>query len=188
MSRIVRRALTSTLLAASAAAALAVTASPAYALGPSTVSKSGGTLTVTAAPGTDNHTRVLEEANTFFIRDINGGVRGAAGSGCVNEGTIQVRCPKAGITRVVVNSGDFNDNIGVGAPAGSRVQFEVLLGPGTDVTAVNTPNSTVRGEGDNDNLANTSSQFPATLDGGAGTDRCPIGRNVIDNRISCESR
>jgi hypothetical protein len=188
MSRFARRALTSAALTVVATGALALTAAPAFAIGPTTVAKSGNILTITAAPGTDNNLQIGEDATSFFVRDLASGVQPAGGSGCVNDnGTGQARCAKTGITQVIVDTGDFNDRIGLGAPAGSRVRFEVRTGSGNDSVAINTPASTVRGEAGDDFLANTSSTFPAVLDGGAGTDRCPIGRNVRDTRISCES-
>lgn len=187
MSRTIRRALTVAALAVTTSGGLAIAASPAFALGPTTVARSGNILTITAAPGTDNNLSIAENADGIFIRDLAGGVRPAAGSGCTNvNGTGQATCSKAGITQVVVNTGDFNDRIGLGAPAGSAVRFDVNLGAGNDSVAINTPRSTVRGEAGDDFLANTSSTFPAVLDGGPGTDRCPVG-NVRDTRISCES-
>jgi hypothetical protein len=188
MSSFARRALTSAALTVAATGALALTAAPAFAIGPSTVTKSGNILVVTASPGSQNTYRILEDASSFFIRDVTGGgVRPAAGSGCANEnGTGQVRCAKTGITQVIVNAGDFDDNIGLGAPAGSQVRFEIRSGAGNDAVAVTAPGTTVRGEGGNDNLANNSFQFPTVLDGGAGTDRC-TSRNRADTRISCES-
>lgn len=188
MSSFARRALTSAALTVAATGALALTAAPAFAIGPSTVTKSGNILVVTASPGSQNTYRILEDTSSFFIRDVTGGgVRPAAGSGCANEnGTGQVRCAKTGITQVIVNAGDFDDNIGLGAPAGSRVRFEIRSGAGNDAVAVTAPGTTVRGEGGNDNLANNSFQFPTVLDGGAGTDRC-TSRNRADTRISCES-
>ncbi|MGQ0576921.1 MAG: hypothetical protein ACT4RN_22375 [Pseudonocardia sp.] len=186
MSRFARRALTVAALTATTAATLTFAATPAFALGPTTVAKSGNILTVTAAPGSDNHIRIGEDATGFFVRDLRG-VRPAAGSGCVNEnGTGQARCARTGITQVIVNTGDFDDNVGIGAPAGSQVRYEVRSGTGNDAVSADTPATTLRGEAGDDYLANTSSQFPAVLDGGAGTDRCPVGRAVRDTRIGCE--
>lgn len=188
MSTLVRRALTAAALAAAATATLAATASPAFALGPSTVTKSGNILVITASPGESNSYRILEDANGIGISDVTGGgIRPAPGSGCTNQnGTGQARCAKTGITEVVVNAGDFDDTIGLGAPAGSRIRYDVHLGPGNDAAAVTAPNTSVHGDAGNDNLANNSFQFPTVLDGGAGTDRC-TSRDRADTRISCES-
>ena len=188
MFPLARRALTAVVLAAAASGALAATASPAFAIGPSTVTKSGNILVVTASPGSPNTYRISEDATSFFIRDVTGGgIRPVPGSGCANEnGTGQARCAKTGITQVVVNAGDFDDTVGLGAPAGSQVRYDIRLGAGNDAAAVTAPNTTVRGEAGNDNLANNSFQFPPVLDGGPGTDRC-TSRNRAYTRISCES-
>lgn len=187
MSTIIRRTVMSTVLAALLTAGVSLGAGPAFAAGPTTVAKSGNILTVTAAPGTGNRLSISEDATSFFVRDLAGGVRPAAGSGCVNEnGTGQVRCAKTGITQMIVSTGDLDDTVGLGAPATSQVRFEVRLGTGNDAVAANTPHSTLRGEAGNDTVNSTSSQFVSTLDGGTGTDRCFGNRNVADFRVSCE--
>jgi len=187
MLRTVRRTLAVTLLVATTTGGLALAAAPAYAIGPTTISRSGTILTVTAAAGTDNNLFVAENAQGFFVRDLAGGVRPAAGSGCANvNGTGQASCVKAGITELVVDTGDFDDRIGLGAPAGSSVRYEVNLGSGTDAAAVNTPHSTVHGGAGPDNLSNTSRQFSAVLDGGDGADRCARG-TPGDRLVGCET-
>ena len=69
------------------------------------------------------------------------GLRAAAGSGCTGTGTSDLVCSKAGISRVVVNAGDFDDTIGIGAPANSTVTYESFGGAGNDGFALNTPHS-----------------------------------------------
>ena len=183
---LLRHALTAAALAATATGAIALAAEPAFAIGPATVTKSGTVLTLTASPGTQDTIRIHENPTTFSLRDLSG-LRAAAGSGCVgtSTGTSDVVCSKAGISRLVVNAGDFNDTIGIGAPAGSTVTYEAFGGAGHDGFALNTPHSIEHGNAGNDVLANTSSQFPATLDGGTDTDRCARGttRDVLS---SCE--
>jgi hypothetical protein len=187
MSRTIRAALTAAALAATATGALALAAAPAFAIGQATVTRSGTALTLTASPGTQDTIRIHENPTTFSIRDLSG-VRAAAGSGCVGTGTgtIDLTCPKTGITRVMVNAGDFNDNIGIGAPANSAVTYEAFGGPGNDAFALNTPHSIEHGDAGNDSLSNTSFQFPATLDGGTSSDRCArgTGRDIL---VSCET-
>ena len=187
MSRIVHAAVTATGLAAAVTAALAFGAAPAFAIGPATVTKSGTILTLTAAPGTQDTIRIHENTTTFGIRDLSG-LRAGTGSGCIAAAgnTIDLTCSKAAITRLVVKAGDFDDNIGIGAPATSTITYEAFGGPGNDAVALNTPHSIEHGEAGNDFLANTSFQFPATLDGGTGTDRCARG-TARDSLISCES-
>ena len=67
MFPLARRALTAVVLAAAATGALAATASPAFAIGPSTVTKSGNILVVTASPGSPNTYRISEDAKAMAI-------------------------------------------------------------------------------------------------------------------------
>lgn len=187
MFRNVRRpALTAAAVAATAVGAVVLSAGPAFAIGPATVTKSGTVLTLTASPGTQDTIRISEGSTTISMRDLSG-LRPGAGSGCtsVPTGTSDLVCSKAGITRVVVNAGDFDDTIGIGAPAGSTVTYEAFGGAGNDGFALNTPHSIEHGGAGNDVLANTSRQFPTTLDGGGGTDRCARG-TARDVFVSCE--
>jgi hypothetical protein len=187
MFRNVRRpALTAAAVAATAVGAVVLSAGPAFAIGPATVTKSGTVLTLTASPGTQDTIRIHEDATTFSLRDL-AGLRPGAGSGCasVPTGTSDLVCSKAGITRVVVNAGDFDDTIGIGAPVGSTVTYEAFGGAGNDGFALNTPHSIEHGGAGNDSLANTSRQFATTLDGGDGTDRCARG-TTRDVFVACE--
>jgi hypothetical protein len=187
MFRTIRRpALTAAAVAATAAAAVVLSAGPAFAIGPATVTKSGTVVTLTASPGTQDTIRIQEGATTISLRDL-AGLRPAAGSGCtsVPTGTSDVVCAKTGVTRLVVHGGDFDDTIGIGAPAGSTVTYEAFGDAGNDAFALNTPHSIEHGGTGDDVLANTSRQFPATLDGGAGTDRCARG-TARDVLFACE--
>jgi hypothetical protein len=181
-----RHALTAAAFAATATGAIALTAEPAFAIGPATVTKSGTVLTLTASPGTQDTIRIHEDLTTFSMRDLSG-LRAGAGSGCTGtgRGTSDVICSKTGISRLVINAGDFDDTIGIGAPAGSTVTYEAFGGAGNDGFALNTPHSIEHGNAGNDVLANTSSQFPATLDGGTGSDRCARG-TTRDVLVGCE--
>ena len=187
MSRNIRRpALSAAAVAATAVAAVVLSAGPAFAIGPATVTKSGTVLTLTASPGTQDTIRIQEAATTITLRDL-AGLRPSAGSGCtrVPTGTSDLVCSKTGVTRLVVNAGDFDDNIGIGAPAGSTVTYEAFGGAGNDAFALNTPHSIEDGGAGNDILANTSRQFATTLDGGAGSDRCARG-TARDVLVACE--
>jgi hypothetical protein len=181
-----RRALTAVAVAATAVGAVALSAEPAFAIGPATVTKSGTVLTLTASPGTQDTIRIHESSTVISIRDL-AGLRAGAGSGCTGTatGTSDVVCSTTGISRVVVNAGDFNDTIGIGAPATSTLTYEALGGAGNDGFALNTPHSIERGGAGDDFLANTSRQFTATLDGGAGADRCARG-TARDVLTGCE--
>lgn len=187
MFRTIRRpALTAAAVAVTAVGAVVLSAAPAFAIGPATVTKSGTVLTLTASSGTQDTIRINEGSTSFTMRDL-AGLRAGAGSGCAGTGTgtSDLVCSKTGITRVVVNAGDFDDTIGIGAPAGSTVTYEALGGAGNDAFALNTPHSVERGGAGNDFLANTSRQFSATLDGGSGTDRCARG-TTRDTLVACE--
>ena len=142
-----RRALITAALVATATGAIALTAEPAFAIGPATVTKSGTVLTLTASPGTQDTIRIHEDPTTFSLRDLSG-LRAAAGSGCVGTGTgtSDLVCSKAGISRLAVNAGDFNDTIGIGAPANSAVTFEAFGGAGNDAFALNTPHGIEQGK------------------------------------------
>jgi hypothetical protein len=179
-----RHALTAAALAAMATGANVFAAEPAFAIGPATVTKSGTVLTLTASPGTQDTIRIHENSTTFSMRDLPG-LRAGAGSGCVGTGTSDLICSKAGISRLVVNAGDFDDTIGIGAPAGSTVTYEAFGGAGNDAFALNTPHSIEHGNPGNDVLSNTSFQFPATLDGGTNSDRCARG-TTRDVLVGCE--
>jgi hypothetical protein len=181
-----RPALTVAAVAATAVAAVVLSAEPAFAIGPATVTKSGTVLTLNASPGTQDTIRIQEGTTTITLRDL-AGLRPGAGSGCtsVPTGTSDLVCSKTGITRLVVNAGDFDDNIGIGAPAGSTVTYEAFGGAGNDAFALNTPHSIEHGGTGNDALANTSRQFATTLDGGAGSDRCARG-TAGDVLVACE--
>jgi hypothetical protein len=97
------------------------------------VTKSGTVLTLTASPGTHDTIRIHEDLTTFSMRDLSG-LRAGAGSGCTGTGTgtSDLVCSKAGISRVVVNAGDFDDTIGIGAPANFQFSATLDAGTGTD--------------------------------------------------------
>jgi hypothetical protein len=179
-----RSALSAAAVAATAVAAVVLSAGPAFAIGPATVTKSGTVLTLTASPGTQDTIRIQEGATTITLRDL-AGLRPGVGCTRVPTGTSDVVCAKTGITRLVVNAGDFDDTIGIGAPAGSAVTYEAFGGAGNDAFALNTPHSVEHGGTGDDVLANTSRQFTATLDGGPGTDRCARG-TARDVLVACE--
>ncbi|MHA6783078.1 hypothetical protein ACVGOW_19080 [Pseudonocardia saturnea] len=72
--RLGRRAAVSALLTATASTAIVFGASPAYAIGPTTVGLANGQLTVQAAAGTDNNLTIGESTGSIFIRELSGGV------------------------------------------------------------------------------------------------------------------
>ena len=104
---------------------------------------SGGVLTFTAGPGQTNNVRVARIVEggvpKFRISDpystsptaIQSGSRIIAGPGCaaVPGLDFQVKCPAAGITRIVLNGGDLNDLLDA-----TTIQIPLTLngGPGND--------------------------------------------------------
>ena len=62
-----RHALTAAALTAAATGAIALTAEPAFAIGPATVTKSGTVLTLTASPGTQDTIRIHEDLTTEVV-------------------------------------------------------------------------------------------------------------------------
>ena len=104
---------------------------------------SGGVLTFTAGPGQTNNVRVARIVEggvpKFRISDpystspaaIQSGSRIIAGPGCATVPGLdfQVKCPAAGITRIVLNGGDLNDLLDA-----TTIQIPLTLngGPGND--------------------------------------------------------
>lgn len=101
----------------------------AVTAGASTASISGSTLTVSAAsttlPENDEITVSAAGAN-FFVRNENVVV---AGSGCTTVDEFLVSCPRAGITKLVVNSYKGDDTI----TASVAIATELNGGDGDDV-------------------------------------------------------
>jgi hypothetical protein len=95
------------ILAIALAATLALAAFGAASAAASTVSKSGSTLTYTAANNETNQTIVSLSSGTYSFSDSGATV--GAGSGCTSTGAHSATCAGAGITGITVNSGNMND-------------------------------------------------------------------------------
>jgi hemolysin type calcium-binding protein len=98
-----------------------------------TVSVSGATLNVVAAPGEQNSIFVGSEfdnagAPVLAVTD-GGGTTPAAGPGCVADlHAPRVTCPALGVERAVIDAGDRNDAVAVSGPLRARI----LGGAGND--------------------------------------------------------
>ncbi len=174
-------------MAATAVATVVFSAAPAFVIGPATVTKSGTVLTLTAPPGTQHTIRIHEDATTITMRDL-AGLRPAAGSGCtsVPTGTSDIVCSKTGLTRVDGQRGRLRRHHRDRRRCGLHSDLRGVRRGGATTrshpTLRTASNTAARG---NDVLANTSRQFPATLDGGTGTDRCARG-TIRDDLVACE--
>ncbi|HEX4735610.1 MAG TPA: hypothetical protein VH247_14450, partial [Thermoleophilaceae bacterium] len=107
-------------------ALLLLAAAPAHA---GTASVAGRTLTFVAAAGEANAVGVDHQSGTFFLRDT--GAPPSAGAGC-RLAADEVQCPDNGITAVVVELGDANDNAGISSFELTGVDITVHGGPGND--------------------------------------------------------
>jgi Ca2+-binding RTX toxin-like protein len=72
-----------------------------------TVARQGSTITFTAAPGEQNGVNVFQHADEVVLAD--GVTATSAGSGC-RATPNEVRCPRAGATRVSIDLGDGEDS------------------------------------------------------------------------------
>ncbi|MFL5828215.1 MAG: hypothetical protein ACJ76V_16975 [Thermoleophilaceae bacterium] len=147
--------------ALSVLAALAF-ASPALA---ATVSRDGGTLIYTAAPGEQNDISIQQQDVPFgeadaaisFV-DLNAAITAEPSLGCrIPDSGNRADCPAAGVTNVDVQLGDGNDRVGTFSQFGLPVTLEG--GDGNDELRAGTGDDTLLGGPGDD-----------TLDGGDGLD------------------
>jgi Ca2+-binding RTX toxin-like protein len=152
----------------------AASAAPALA---STVSKSGSTLTYTAANGETNQTVVSLAGGVYTIQDSGATITGGTACSAVNAN--KVNCPGAGINAITVNAGDMNDLVWVTAPTSATVtgaagNDTLIGGNGNDVLIGCVGDDTLSGGGGADTLLdgflNCAGGGNDTLDGGAGPD------------------
>lgn len=162
------------MLAAAAATALtALTGAPAHAAAPTTASKSGNILFVTAASGTGNQISLNRSFNNQFynVSDLAGM---SAGSGCQKTGQNSVQCSAIGISEIRISAGDLNDQVFLNTSTFSRVTG----GTGDDTLVSSNVISQARlsGNDGNDTLFGTLSD---SLFGQNGNDRLTGGRLLI---------
>ncbi len=131
------------------------------ALGPagaaaSTVSKSGTTLTYTAANNETNQTIVLLSGANYAFSDSGATV--AVGAGCTSTGAHSANCAAAGITGITINSGNLNDLAWETASVPTTVfggdgDDNMIGGNGNDVLIGCLGNDTYNGGGGGDTFA-----------------------------------
>ena len=123
------------LTAVASAAALPATAAAG------TVSNSGGEIRHNATSGERNLLTVLADGGDVVLTDIGPGAEIAAGPGCTfQEPTAsepQVRCPAAGVGRILIDLGDGNDKLlnYFGGSTPQPAPLSVLGGAGSDEVA-----------------------------------------------------
>lgn len=143
----------------------------------STVSKSGSTLTYTAANGEANQTIVSLAGGVYTIQDSGATIAGGTACSAVNAN--KVSCPGAGLNAITVNAGDMNDIVWVTAATNATVtgaagNDTLIGGNGNDVLIGCAGDDTLTGTGGADVLVdgffNCAGGGNDTLDGGTGPD------------------
>jgi hemolysin type calcium-binding protein len=164
------------LFLAAATAVLSVAALAATAQAAS-VSKSGSTLTYTAASGETNHL-VLSLANGVYTADDSGATI-SVGSGCTAVNASKATCAGAGVTAISVDAGNMNDLAWVTAATSATItggtgNDSLLSGNGNDILIGCDGDDSMLGGGGSDLLFdgffNCSGGGNDTFDGGAGPD------------------
>ena len=87
--------------------------------GAATVSKSGATITYTAAAGEANQAVVSLSGASYTVDDPGATV--TAGAGCASVDSNTATCAAAGVTGITANAGNLNDLIWVTAPTASNL-------------------------------------------------------------------
>ncbi|MEZ0284357.1 MAG: calcium-binding protein, partial [Thermoleophilia bacterium] len=165
-----------------AAAALVV---PPAAMGATTVSLSGGTLTIVGSDADESISIGSAGSNALGpTTDVRGG--GAdmvAGTGCQGFGQPNgpanddsVFCPTNDIQRISATLGGGDD----GFSAGNALPMTVDAGPGDDEVTTGDGPDVVLGGDDDDEIdidANTAAGTTSEVDGGGGDDELRIGRD-----------
>lgn len=174
------------LLGLTLAACLAVGAASAASALASTVSKSGSTLTYTAANGEANQTIVSLAGGVYTIQDSGATIAGGTTCSAVNAN--KVTCPGAGINAITVNAGDMNDLVWVTAATSATVtgaagNDTLIGGNGNDVLDGGTgPDAIYGGPGtDTVTYASRTASVFVSLDGAANDGEAAEGDNVADD-------
>src|SRR3954447_12410592 len=94
-------------LAAIAAGALVALSAPAAEAGTATIS--GKHLLYTAGVSEVNLLTIAPSGSNFTLSDSRSPV--TAGAGCTALGPNQVSCPGAGLTLMIIDAGDLNDDV-----------------------------------------------------------------------------
>jgi hypothetical protein len=128
--------------------ALIVLASAPSAAHAGTVSRSGGSLVYTAAPGEANNVIVSGRGGSAFtFVDQQTAVAADPSAGCTLTGT-RVSCPSGGVTGIDVQLGDGND----AASAALDIPVSIDGGDGDDVLKSGRTDDVIQGGNGNDTL------------------------------------
>ena len=150
----------------------------------STASVSGGVLTFTAGAGQKNNVTATRFTDTDSIAKYRitdpyststtaqqSGSRITPGAGCTRINDIAVKCPVAGITRIVLNGGDQNDSLNA-----STIAIPVTLAGSTGL-------DTLTGGTAGDSLIGGTSADAFTA--GTGNDTISARNEDVDTSFSC---
>ena len=150
------------------------------------VSRAGTQITAIAGNNRANNITVSRVGASFVLRDL--GDTMTAGAGCFQQAANAVRCPAAGVTRLVINTGNLNDRINnttttAGVLGGGSGNDTLIGGARNDVLRGGLGNDTLLGNGGNDSaVAETSRDGRDTFNGGPGVDTADYGfRNITVN-------
>jgi Ca2+-binding RTX toxin-like protein len=163
-----------------------VLAAPAYAA--TGVAKVGGQITANAANNRANNITIVRLGANFVLRDL--GDTMTAGPGCFQLAANAVRCPAAGVTRLVVNAGNLNDRVNNTTTTtavfnGGAGNDTLIGGPANDILRGGAGNDTMLGNGGNDSsVAETVRDGRDTFNGGAGRDTADYGLRIIPVNVS----
>jgi Ca2+-binding RTX toxin-like protein len=158
-----------------------VLAVPAYAA--TGVTKVGAQITANAANNRANNITITRVGADVVLRDL--GDTMTAGVGCFQLAANAVRCPAAGVTRLVVNTGNLNDRLNnttaiAGVVNGGTGNDTLIGGSRNDTLRGGFGNDTMLGNGGNDSaVAEAVRDGRDTFSGGAGTDTADYGLRTI---------
>ncbi|MFF5077892.1 calcium-binding protein [Actinoplanes sp. NPDC000266] len=167
-------------LAALGTVPVLVLSAPAYAA--TGTAKVGNTIQVNAANNRANNITITRAGANFFITDL--GDTPAAGAGCVVSGVRTVRCSAAGVARLVVNTGNFNDRVNnltstASLQNGGLGNDNLFGGTGPDALVGGFGTDNLFGRAGNDNAAALTVNDGRDLySGGAGVDTTNYGNRV----------
>jgi hypothetical protein len=178
------------LLLTACSAALAFGAAPAWAHN-DYVAYDGSTLEYAQYPGLvpdqPNNTLTVtfksdSTGDYFVFKDpTSTGITNKAPCVPLDADDFSVRCPSAGVTRLLIDTGTGDDGVTVNAPTPT----EIYGGPGTDNVTGGTGATNVYGQAGDDTLT-AGPNGGANLDGGTGVDRLRAQNSAVDTVTYCD--
>jgi N-acetylglucosamine-6-sulfatase len=128
----------------------------------------GGNLTYEASPGAQNETSVKPSGAYWLLTDPGAPI--LPGAGCEQLAVNTVRCPKAGVSRLVDKGNDGNDSI----DTPNSIDASVDGGPGNDILTTESGSDGLHG-GDGGDVF-VGGPEPDVFDGGEGRDTVSYAR------------